>query len=349
MKTKLTQFTCRGGIRWGWSLLALLAASSFPFYAQYGQKPLVSPGEKVPPELVLGQGGAAGKDLATLIGKGPVLVIYWRPGDQVSEQALANAVGMARESAPTVPLYLVGILAASQSPEEFNSRLGVLGLAGIPVHQDGGQLAFVLGVRKVPSFALIDAGGVLRLVGGSDLAQAGESGVTALEALTLAGRGQPVPTVGTLATDRVYRWLGKPLPELAATNPDGRTWRKLSEVVARGRRTLLFYWSPACAHCKEMLPKLWMWYETKRPKDLDIVTLARADIPALRAEIAPLIKAFTWTNLLDLDASITKTLMVQETPTAFLVGSDGKIAGIQVGAKINWEKWLASPAPGKKN
>lgn len=333
-------------------LPALVAIAAFlaPAAAQYGPKPLLGPGDKVPPELLLGQGGQAGRDLAPLIGRGPVLIVYWRPGDPVSEQCLSATVAKSREIAPTVPLFVVGILAANQSPEDFSTRLQALGLEGVISHQDGGQMASIIGVRKVPSFALIDSGGILREVGGSDLAQLGAEGTSIAEALELAAKGAPVPTLGVLATERVYRLLGKPVPDAAGTENDGKTWRKVSALLAPGKRTLLIYWSPTCSHCKVMLPKLRMLYETRKNKDVEVVTIGRADAPALRNEAASFLKDYPWTKLLDMDASITRALMVQETPTAFLVGSDGKIAGIQVGATINWEKWLAPPStPGKSS
>ncbi len=323
-------------------VLALVALSGgLAARAQYGDKALIAPGEAVPAQLLTSQGGAVGQELAGFIGRRPVFVVYWRPRDPVSEANLASAADVHRAAAPDAVFFPVAVLAASQSPDEVKARLTALGLAAVPPRIDGsGQMATILGVRSAPSFALIDAGGVLRLAGGSDLTQTGPSGVSIAEAVALAGRGAPVPTLGVLQPQPVYRLIGKPLPDAPVTELDGRTWRKLSAYPVKGQRLVVFAWLPTCSHCKVELPRLRDWYLKNRPTDLAILDVARAETPSMQEDARKIIADYPWTHLLDVDRSALRALMVTETPTIYLVGVDGTIQGIQVGGPVNWDAWL---------
>ena len=322
-------------------LVLVALAGGLAALAQYGQKALVAPGEAVPAQLLSSQGGPSGQEMAAFIGRRPVFIVYWRPKDPVSEANLVSAADVHKAAAPDAVFFPVAVLAASQSPDDVKSRLAALDLAAVPPRLDGsGQLATLFGVRSAPAFVLIDAGGVLRLAGGSDLTQTGPNGVSIAEAVALAGRGVPVPTLGVLQPQPVYRLIGKPLPDVAVTELDGRTWRKLNSYATKGKRLVVFAWLPTCAHCKTELPRLRDWYLRNRPADLAILDVARAESPALQEDARKIIADFPWTHLLDVDRSALRTLMVTETPTIYLVGGDGTIQGIQVGGPVNWEAWL---------
>ncbi|UCF68635.1 MAG: redoxin domain-containing protein, partial [Acidobacteriota bacterium] len=274
---------------------ALFAMVALPAFAQGGARALVAPGEAVPAIVLDSEAGPVGRALAPLIGMRPVLVVYWRPGDALSEAALAGAADVAGDAAPDAVLFPVAVLARSQRSNDVVERLGALGLGHLPAHiESSGALATIIGVMRVPSFALIDVTGTLRLVGGSNITQANEEGISILEALILAGRAQPVPTLGVLAQQPVYRLLGRQLPGLALTRLDGSTWRKLTDYLEPNKKLLVFYWSPSCSHCKQALPALRAWYEKDRPQDIVVIDVARADVPALKNAVAPMIESYPW-------------------------------------------------------
>ncbi len=324
--------------------LVLAATCVSAARAQMGPRTLVNPGDAVTPQLLQDQGGPAGRELAPYIGKRPVLLVYWRPKEAASEQALVNAVAAAQVVAPEAVVLPIAALAANQPPSDIPERLAQMGLKHFPPREDTGQLALALGLRMVPAFVLIDAGGVLRGIGGSDITQnSATAGISLAEALTLASRGAPVPTLGVLASDPVYRMLGQKLPDAAVTELDGATYRKLSQYTGKDKRLLIFYWSPSCPHCKAELPRLMNWYRTKRPADLQLIDIARADAPELKTEAPQLVKDEPGTHLLDVDKSASLALRVRETPTVFLVGKAGEILGIKTGGNIDWDRWLSSP------
>jgi thiol-disulfide isomerase/thioredoxin len=319
--------------------VALLATAAA--WAQGGSHALIAPGDPVPPELLVEQGGAAGRALAAHVQKRPVLMVYWRPDHATSEQTLVSTSERLSEEAPGVTLLPVAVLAAGQSPDVIGERLTALGLQGHAELQDGGQLAMMIGVRQAPSFVLIDAGGVLRLIGGADLGQHTPDGLSILDAVMKANAGKPVPTLGALPSDPVYQLLGKPLPDVAGTALDGKTWTKLRGMAGEGKRLLIFYWSPNCGHCKRALPELKEWYQTTKPKDLEVVDIGRADSPSLEQKVPPLIESYPWTHVLDVDRSIGRALLARWTPTSYLVSAEGRIVDIRLGGNIDWHEWLS--------
>jgi thiol-disulfide isomerase/thioredoxin len=320
-------------------LAAALAVTAA--WGQGGSHALIAPGDPVPKELLLEQGAAAGRALADHVQKRPVLMVYWRPDHATSEQTLASTSERLSDEAPGVTLLPVAVLAAGQSPDVIGERLTALGLQGHAELHDGGQLAMMIGVRHVPSFVLIDAGGVLRLVGGADLGQRTPDGQAIVEAVRKAGEGKPVPTVGVLPSDPVYQLIGKPLPDVAGTALDGKSWKKLRSYMKDGKRTLIFYWSPNCGHCKRALPELKEWYQSTKPSDLAIIDIGRADSPSLKQKVPPLIESYPWPHVLDVDRSIGRALMARWTPTSYLVSPDGRIVDIRLGGNVDWAEWLS--------
>lgn len=324
----------------GMLLLPVLGAVTVPPAQAQGGSSLIAPGDPLPPELLVEQGGSAGRALAELIRKQPVVMVYWRPDHSTSEQTLVATAERLGKEAPAVKLIPVAVLAAGQSPDVIGERLTALGLKGYPELQDGGQLAMMIGIRQVPSYVLVDAGGVLRLIGGADLSQGVPGGGSILEAVRKAAEGKPVPTLGALSSDPVYQLIGAELPDVSGTALDGKTWLSLREQV-NGKRLLLFYWSPNCGHCKAALPELREWYTSKKPDDLVVIDICRADSASLKNAAPAIIQSYPWTHVLDVDRSIGRALLARWTPTSYLVSSDGKIVDIRLGGNVDWDEWLS--------
>ena len=325
------------------SLVLLLATAALPAWAQYGAPSLAVPGERVEAALLQSQGGPVGRALAPVVGRRPIFIVYWRPGDVLSEQALRQAVEAASIMAPDAAFAPVAFTAAGQKAGVVQERLAQLGIQGVQPYEDGGgALARVFGVRALPSFVLVDAGGVLRLVGGAGLSQAAEGGLTIGEALARAGKGQPVPTLGKLPTNPIYRLLGAQLPEVNVTDLGEGKLARLSDYLEPGKKTVIFYWLPTCAHCKTELPRLRRFVEQTRPKDVKVVDLVQAPTAELVRQARGIISDFPWPHLADTDKSAGRALLVRETPTVFVVDEKGEILAIRVGAGVDWERWLGS-------
>ena len=196
----------------------------------------------------------------------------------------------------------------------------------------------------------MDAGGVLRAVGGSDITQKGKTGLSIAEALALASKGASTPTLGFLPSNPVFQVLHQKLPDLtvgelkvadpADPGADTLVYRKLSHYYGAGKRLLLFYWRPGCAHCEKVLPELRAWYEAKHPAGLNIVDITRGDT---FKDAKGYIKEYPWIHAFDTEKTVMRDLKVSETPAIFLVSSTGEITGIRTGEKIDWDAFL-SPA-----
>lgn len=324
-----------------WTTASCLAVSAMFAAAQFGPQALFAPGQAIPASVLENEGGKAGRELLQHLGKRPVLLVFWQPRNQASEAALVSARAQTEVSAPNVAFLPVAYLAAGQSSADVAQALRPYSVEWTST-DDSGPLARVLGIGKLPSFALIDAGGTLRLIGGSDISQNSVAGPSILDAVLTAQRGQPVPTLGVIESRPVYRMLGRKLPELAVTEQDGVTWRKADQLVGEKKRTLIVYWLPNCSHCREALPKLRDWYKATRPTDLQIIDISRADHATLKQEAIAFIKEYPWSShYLDLNGEVGKKIMAVETPSAYLVAPDKEIVGIQVGGSIDWGKWLA--------
>ena len=332
----------RCATRFGIVLMTVLAAVLPAAHAQYGTRALVAPGDLVPRDAVGAGGGAIGQLVAPLVGVRPILLVYWRPGDALSEQALMAASSAQQSAAPDALLVPVAVVAAGQKVQRVQQRLGELGLRNLPPHRDAGQFARMIGVRQVPAFALIDVTGVLRLVGGGDLMQKSGAGVSILDALILASRGEAVPTLGVMTSRPIHRLLGQPLPKVALTELDGKTWRSVTEFLEPKKRLLIFYWSPLCPHCLKTLPKLRQWYTRTKPRDVILIDIAQADDRRKRNEAIPLVRDDPWIHLLDVNHGAGRALMVTETPTAFLLDDKGEVLSVNVGGEVDWGAWSGS-------
>ncbi len=325
---------------------ALLLGAALPTPAQR-RAALVAPGEALPVPLLEAEGGPVGRAVAPLVGKAPVLAVYWRPGDPLSEETLVRAAATVQEITTRLHLVPVAVLAARQPPDAVRARLKAMGMAGFPPLVDGGQFARIVGVRAIPSFVLVDAGGILRVVGGSDVTQVGPGSVSIAEAMAAAAAGKPVPTLGVLPTRRVFRLLRKKLPALAGTRLDGKTWVKLTDFLDGRRWLLVVFWSPTCPHCVKMLPELRLWLKTHPRDDLRVVDVARGDAPALRRGAREFIGGYPFEHVLDVDRQISRGLQVHETPALFLVAPDGTVKAVQAGGSVDPGAWLAAELPGK--
>jgi hypothetical protein len=90
------------------------------------------------------------------------------------------------------------------------------------------------------------------------------------------------------------------------------------------------------------LPRLHEWWQRNRPSDLVIIDIAQAVTDPLQQQARAIIRDYPWGHFLDTDRAAGRALKIRDTPTVFLVAPDGEIAGIQLGAGVDWDRWLGS-------
>jgi thiol-disulfide isomerase/thioredoxin len=306
-----------------------------------GDLVLFAPGDKVVPEILLAGGGPAGRDLAPLVGKDVLLLVYWRPRDWASERALTRAV---RNAPRGVTVFPVAVIATTQPKGDVAERLKATGLESLPPRQDQGDLGLRLGVEQVPCLVLLDRSGVVRAAGGVDIGQNGPTGWSILDAAAALAARPPadgVPTLGVLKHSTAYRLAGEKFPEMGVVELDSDRAHNLADLFPAGKRVLVVYWSPQCPHCRDALPKLAAWY-AKRPEDLVVIDVARAEFPTMADEARKIVSPYPWIHLLDTQRFGNRALLASETPAAYLVGTDRAVTGVHTGGGIDWERWLGT-------
>ena len=130
-------------------------------------------------------GGDPTIDLATVLGKKPVVLYYFIPNNHRSEEIFAEVQDLvANAGADRIALYGVTALKSGQDPKPTTTRIQELGIT-VPVLMDADfKLGQVLNVQSVPSITMIDAEGRLRLTNASSPKQDLEYKMTVADAFT---------------------------------------------------------------------------------------------------------------------------------------------------------------------
>jgi peroxiredoxin len=134
---------------------------------------------------------------------------------------------------------------------------------------------------------------------------------------------QPTQAAAANAQPRGIASIGKDAPVVELANLDGETV-KLADFA--GHPTAVLFWNPGCGFCQRMADDLKAW-ESNPPADapkLLIVSTGEAERNREMGLSSP--------TLLDSGFSVGRAFGASGTPSAVLVGADGKIAsGLAVG------------------
>jgi len=119
--------------------------------------------------------------------------------------------------------------------------------------------------------------------------------------------------------------IGNTVPDFTLNDINGDPIT-LSQV--QKEKTLLLFWASWCPHCTEMLPKLKEWYKTKKPADLEIITVS-LDTSKVEWQTFIYEHGFDlWYNLSDLkgwDGEAVQEYNIYATPTMFLIDRNRKV------------------------
>ncbi len=315
---------------------ALLAVSAAALAApqQLGQVEPLEFGEPFPPlsldNLNAGVGGPPVVDLSRVLGKRPVVLCYWIPGnyraDQVFQelQALADDIGPER-------LVLLGVTAVERGirPEEVATRARELKIR-VPVLRDRDfRIAQSLNVRSVPSITILDAAGRLRLANGASLKQPLEYKVTLADALRRVAETGELATYGALGRWYPVRELvGEKCPDFQAPLLDGSR-KRWSEMLAADKLNVLVFWSVECPHCRQALPPLSRWLK-EHGQGINLVGAADVPNEAVRVKTEEFCRAngLSFPVFLDEGLNIAKQFRIVSTPTFVIVRPDGTVDSV---------------------
>lgn len=276
-------------------------------------------------------GGPEMVDLATDLGKRPVVLVYWIPTHERSEKLLLEAQRLVGDiGADKVALYSVCTVGATMPEDKVSARATELGVK-VPVLLDQGfRIGQQVRVQSVPNVTVLDRGGNLRLTNGGSLGQDLEY------KMTLADGIRRVADTGTLGTygymPQYYpavELVGEPTPDFMAPSLSDGIVHKWSNLVDPRKINVLVFWSVDCPHCRQQLPEINAWVK-ENPEGINVVSAVSARNDAIRAKTREFVNlhGFIIPTLVDEEGEIFQKFLVVSTPSIIVVGPDGTIDSV---------------------
>lgn len=234
----------------------------------------------------------------------PVLVVHWNPQCEFCE---ALAPELARFRRLKIVLLAYGSAEANRELAERYGLRASIGLLG------EGAPPEPLEMLGTPVAYLLDAEGRVA----QPLAQGAD------EVLELARRSEGGWRKRSLARSRLLRdglQPGTVAPAFALPDLDGRT---VSLEAYRGRRVLLVFSDPECGPCEELAPLLARFEREHRGGGLAVLMVSRGDPEVNRQKARA--HGIEFPVLLQERWRLSMQYGIFATPSAFLIGEDGRI------------------------
>jgi peroxiredoxin/uncharacterized membrane protein YphA (DoxX/SURF4 family) len=164
---------------------------------------------------------------------------------------------------------------------------------------------------------------------GASLGSAGLAGPAAAAAclvlLALVIRSRSLRRNAALAAPDVGPTIGSPAPEFEVETLEGATVT-LASLRCPGRPVLLAFTDPRCGPCRRLLPRLGDW-QRRHAASLTIAVISRGDAEEIADEAA---EHEVSSLLQERDQVVSRAYGAMATPSAILVGEDGRIASAVV-------------------
>ena len=286
-----------------------------------------------------GSGGSV--NLATLIGKQPVAFCYWIPGRPRSEQMLLELQRIASEAGPG-KLAVLSVVRSRPglSLVEMVERITALKVTVPVLNDEEFRLGQQLSVRTVPSVAVVDAAGKLRLASAGSLKQVLEYKLDVEGALRRVAATGNVGSYGILPRyEPVNEMIGKRTPDFEAPGIDDGAVRRWSSLLDPHRLNVMIFWSVDCPHCKKSLPILNDWIR-QNPGQVNVVAFANVNDEAQKQKTRDYcrLNQFVFPTLEDRGLKIGELYQVTSTPTVLIVRPDGVVDSVLLGEAEDYGK-----------
>jgi len=318
------------------SLAALGLALLLPVPTAMAQRAVVQPlrpGDLFPAneyKIFNPQGDVLSINLADSIGKKPVVLIYWIPGNARAEKVFADLLEVTREIGPE-KIDVFGIAVANPSigvtPDVIRERVAAVGIDVPVLNDDEFPIGKSLQVRSVPNITILDKSGRLQLSNGASLSQDLEYKVDVAAAIRRVADSGKLYTYGYLPTYYPVRELeGRPAPDFTATLVQSGEETNWPGLLEDGKVNVIVFWSVDCPHCRKQLPEINAWIQ-ENPEGTNLIGCATAmdEKDAVRTAEFCEQSGFVFNNILDRGAKISQAYGVTSTPTLVIVGPDGVV------------------------
>jgi peroxiredoxin len=277
-------------------------------------------------------GQPASIDLATFLGKKPIVFVYWMANNPRAEKILLDTQAAVDKAGADKIAFLSVASAAYGSTDvgPVKARVAALKLKAPVLNDEGFRILQQLQVHAVPNIAIVDVEGKLRLANGGSLSQSLEYKLDVEGAIRRVATTGRIGTYGALSTYYpVTELVGKKCPDFDAPLINGTAARSLSSMLASDKVNVLIFWSVDCPHCKASLPKLNDWLKD-HDAGLNVISAARITDDATRARTAEYcrISGFRFPTFVDKDMQIGATYQVISTPTIVVIRPDGVVDSV---------------------
>ncbi len=316
-------------------VLFVLGVSAVQAQAPASQVPAAQFGEPFPALKVTLMNPPAGRpatvDLAAVLGKRPVVLVYWIAGHPRSEELLREIEQRFAGSMPE-RMAMFGVVTERPGREAaaIRARIAELGIKSPQINDEGFRLDQMLKVSSVPSVVIIDREGRLRLSNGASLKQPVEykldlGGVLERLAKTgQAGTHGPLPRYYP-----VNELVGQKCPDFQAAELQSGVMRRWYSLLEPNQVNVLLFWSVDCPHCRKTLPELNDWLKRNAP-GINVVTAARVNDATMKQRTRDYCKfnKFVFPTLIDEEQAVAQLFQVTATPTILIVRPDGVIDSV---------------------
>jgi peroxiredoxin len=319
-------------------VIGLILAGSAPCVQAQNVKRGVAPaafGQPFPPgefgNLNVQAGGPPRIDLAQELGKRPVLLFYWIAGNpRADEMFKATEALVAEVGADKVALFGVALPQPGRGADVIATKLAELKI-GVPVLDDQGfEIGQRLRVQTVPSVAIIDGGGKLRLANGAWLTQELEYRMTVETAIRRVAQKGTLGNYGYLPPYYpVMEMVGRDCPDFEARPLSGETSTRWHAMLDDKKLNALVFWSIDCPHCRRELPRINEWLKAN-PGQVNVVSVAKAPNNAVRVKTEEYCNSneLVFPTLIDVNNEVIELFQVSSTPTTLLIRPDGVIDSV---------------------
>ena len=272
-------------------------------------------------------------DLSATVGRKPVILVYWIPGNPRADEVFKDVQAVVDEvGSDKVALYGVVLTQPNRGREAVENRVTALGIK-VPVLDDEGfKIGQQLRVQSVPNITMLDSHGRLQLTNGASLYQILEYKMSIDTAIRRAAETGKLGRYGYLA--RYYpvnELVGKQCPDFKAPLLTTSVEKRWSSLLDSEKLNVLVFWSVDCPHCRESLPEFSAWLRANS-EGLNVVTVAKSNSDATKAKTLEFceLNDFVFPTLLDKNEEVSRLYRVTSTPTFVIIGPDGVVDSVML-------------------
>ncbi len=292
----------------------------------------------------------AGKKLATAdFAKHPATVLNFVAGNCGYCGKQIPRLEKIRQSFESKGVRFVNVVETMRTPftkTQVVDKMTKLGSKLEVVHDVKNAIGPKYGANGFPTMVVVGKSGKVEAVNVGNIADL-ETRVTAQLTALVAGKPIPASAMTKRATPSRTRpaegLVGKQAPNFALTTLEGKSFT--NATLAAHPATVLNFFAPNCGYCKRAMPnveKVRKEYEAKGVRFINVAQKMRKvysdeEITDVLKKVGAQLELATSDFATN---SLGRVFKATSFPTMFVLGRDGKVAAVNVGAKANLEQLL---------